>query len=77
MNNDDDSFLGKMLVEEIINTENKDVKEWNDATQSYHTVKTYYGLTNTAKIIYSVVIALIPLSIAIVGIFVCVRRKYK
>lgn len=77
MNNSDDNFLGKMLVEEIINEEDKEIKEWNDETSSYHTVKTYYGLTPTAKTVYSIIIALIPFSIAIVGTVVCVRRKYK
>ena len=77
MNNSDDNFLGKMLVEEIINEEDKEIKEWNDETSSYHTVKTYYGLTPAAKTVYSIIIALIPFSIAIVGTVVCVRRKYK
>lgn len=77
MNASDETFLGKMLVEDIINAEDKDIKEWDDSIGGYTVVKTYYGLTNNMKIVYSVIFALIPLTIAIVGVVVCVRRKYK
>ena len=77
MNASDESFLGKMLIEDVINSDDKDIKEWDDSIGGYTVVKTYYGLTNGLKITYCIIFALIPLSIAIVGTVVCVRRKYK
>jgi hypothetical protein len=77
MNASDENFLGKMLVEDVINDKDKDVKEWDDSISGYRVVKTYYGLTDAMKIVYSVIFAIIPLAIAIVGVVVCVRRKYK
>jgi hypothetical protein len=77
MNASDENFLGKMLVEDVINDKDKDIKEWDDSISGYRVVKTYYGLTDAMKIVYSVIFAIIPLAIAIVGVVVCVRRKYK
>ena len=77
MNASDENFLGKMLVEDVINEKDKEIKEWDDSINGYRVVKTYYGLTNTMKVVYSVIFAIIPLTIAIVGVVICVRRKYK
>lgn len=77
MNASDESFLGKMLVEDVINATDKDIKEWDDSIGGYTVVKTYYGLTNGMKIVYCAIFAFIPLVITVVGVIVCIRRKYK
>ena len=76
LNNDDEGFLGKMLREDTISDQNTYVKEWDDSISNYKTVKTIYGLGNGEKIVYAIICALIPTAIAIVGIIICVRRKY-
>ena len=40
-------------------------------------IKFNYGLSSSAKIAYSIVIGIIPAAIAIFGIIVCAKRKYK
>ena len=40
-------------------------------------VRVYYGLTATAKIVYTVLILLIPAAIFVYGTVRCVRRRYR
>ena len=75
-NNDDESFLGKFLVETTISDTDEEKYEWNAEKKRYEIVKTIYGLTPSARIAYTVFIALVPISIAVLGIIVCIKRKF-
>lgn len=68
--------MGKYLVETKLLENDKDIYEWDQEIKKHVIVRTIYGMTNWQKIVYSVIVALIPLSIAIVGIVVCLKRKY-
>ena len=74
--NNQDSFLGKYLVDLEIKEEDDEIYEWDDTEKKYILVDTIHGLSNTERIVYTVIAAVIPLSIAILGIIVCIRRKY-
>ena len=47
-----------------------------DPSKGLIVIKQNHGITNTAIIIYASIAAAIPLTIAIVGIVVCAKRKY-
>lgn len=74
VSNNDDYFLGKKLVEMKISESDTHEYEWNG--EMYVISDTTYGLTGTMKTVYAVIAAVIPLSVAVVGVIVCVRRKY-
>ncbi len=69
-----DNGLGKMLRDMTIQASDQEFYEWNG--NSYSLSKVIHGLTNTEKIIITVVVAVIPMVIAVIGIVVCIRRKY-
>ena len=69
-----DNGLGKMLRDMTIQASDQEFYEWNG--NSYSLSKVIHGLTNTEKIIITVVVAVIPMIIAVIGIVVCIRRKY-
>lgn len=61
---------GKELVDESIGTENRNIY---DSSNNIAGVK--HGLTTAPKVIYIVIAMLIPVSVAIVGAVVCIKRK--
>ena len=75
-NNSDDTFLGKYLVDTEISEDDRVIREWSEEKQMQVAVRTIYGLTMTEKIVYTVIIALIPLAIAVTGVVVSIKRKY-
>ena len=68
--------MGKMLVSTSMSDTDKDIYEWNAEAKKNVIVRTVFGLTMWQKVVYSVVIALIPISIGVVGIVVCAKRRY-
>ncbi len=74
--NNKEAFLGKMLVDMELSEEDKTQYEWDESTSTQVLKKTIYGMSVVEKIIYTVIIALVPIAIMIVGIVVCVKRKY-
>lgn len=75
-NNSGDSFLGKFLVSTEISEQASDLYEWDPEIKKNVIVRTIYGLPLWQKIVYSIVVSLVPIAIAVVGIVVCVKRKY-
>ena len=72
--NNSESFLGKTLVDIAIRDSVVTETQTNaDGSVSYVTKA---GLTGGALVAFTVVIFAIPTAIAIVGIIVCIRRKY-
>jgi hypothetical protein len=72
--NNSESFLGKTLVDTAIRK--SDVTETNKNPDGSIVYVTKAGLGSGALIAFTVVIFAIPTLIAVVGIIVCVRRKY-
>ena len=68
--------MGKFLVGTDISEQDQDVYEWDPIVKKNIIVKTIYGLPGWQKAVYVAVAALVPISIAIVGIVVCLKRKY-
>ena len=40
-------------------------------------VRIYYGLTATAKVVYTVLILLVPAALLVFGVVRCTRRRYR
>ena len=74
--NNGESFLGKYLVDLTIKEDTENVYEWDPEQKRYVVVDIIYGLSNTAKIVFACIIAVIPLAIAITGVIICIKRKY-
>ena len=75
MNNDDDSFGGKMLVDTTVRDKDNYVNG-RDEYGNQIVLRVEKGLTTGRMAVYMSIIAAIPLAIAIVGIVVCLKRKY-
>ena len=75
-NNDDDSFLGKFLVETEISDTDEEIYEWNASKGRYEIVRTIHGLTAAEKTLWTVVVAIAPVSLIVLGIIVCIKRKF-
>ncbi len=69
-------FGGKPLVQVSMTEENRDVYRHLEDGKT-ELIRTVYGLHSNMKIVYTVIIAVIPLACAAVGIVVCIKRKYK
>lgn len=68
-------FAGKVLVStEMTETDDK-VLVWNEDGTSY-IGRINHALMPKAKIAYTIAIAIPPLAIAIVGVIVCIKRKF-
>jgi hypothetical protein len=74
MNNSDDKFGGKMLVDFSMREEDKVESQYDE--EGRRITKTYLGLTTPKKIIYTVIIFAISLAAAIVGAVMHIKRKY-
>ena len=68
-------FGGKVIVPTEMSTEESKVVEYTDDGRP-HVVKINAGLAPYMQIVFTVIIALIPITIAVVGIVVCAKRKY-
>ena len=68
-------FAGKVLVSTDITETDDDVIVWNDDGTSY-VGKVNYALLTPMKIVYTVIVAIVPLTVAVIGIVVCVKRKF-
>ncbi len=75
-NNDDDSFLGKMLVDTQLYEKDQTAYKFDERTETQVLVTTIYAFKTWAKVVYTVIIAAVPLAIAVIGIVACVKRKY-
>jgi hypothetical protein len=69
------NFAGKVLVSTDITTKQETILEWHEDGTS-EAIKTNYALEAPMKIVYTVIIALVPLAVAVVGIVVRVRRRF-
>ncbi len=76
MNTNNDSFLGKMLVDMSLSEEDRVEYEWDEESEKQVLSKKINGIGNAEKIIFTVIIAIIPFIFAVVGIVICVKRKY-
>ena len=68
-------FAGKVLVSTTITETDDKVLVWNEDGTSY-IGRINYALLPPAKIAYTVAIAIPPLAIAVIGIIVCIKRKF-
>ena len=75
LNNSDDTFGGKMLVDAAIRETDEFVKGVNDEGDIV-VVETKHGLTSAMLVVIIVIASVIPLSVAVVGIVICLKRKY-
>ena len=67
------SYGGKPLTDMSLSETNFDVY----SPSGDEVVETNIGITNAAKIVYTVIIALIPVAIAVAGTVVCLKRRFK
>ena len=72
---------GKLIISTDMSAEDTTLysNKYKDGDQSKGLIiiKENHGITTTAIVIYSSIIAMIPLALAITGIIVCAKRKYK
>lgn len=71
LNMNSDKYGGKHLHSDEISSYDTPVYENGEV------VRTYYGLTAQAAILYTALILLPPLALAVVGTVLCVRRRYR
>lgn len=67
------SYGGKILVDDSLSAEDVEVYD-NKAGQ--YTGEINYGMSNAAKTVYTVVIAIVPAVFLVLGIITCVKRKF-
>ena len=67
------SYGGKQLVSSELSTEDKNIYS-PDASEI---VKVNRGITTAHKIVYTAIVASVPTMLLILGIVVCVKRKFK
>ena len=75
LNNSDDTFGGKMLADASIRETDEYVKGVND-NGDIVVVETKHGLPAAMLVVIIVAVTIIPLAVAIVGIVVCLKRRY-
>ena len=66
------SFGGKQLVSTTLSTEDTEVF----APDASEVEKVNYGISTTEKVVYTVIVAVVPFAILIAGAVVCIRRKF-
>ncbi len=74
--NNSNSFLGKVLVDTELKEEDTAIYEWSESVKKNVLTRTLYGLSTWEKVVFTVIIAIVPVAVVIVGIVVCVKRKY-
>lgn len=67
-----DSYGGKQLVSTDLTTDDKNIF----SADGKEIVKVNRGITNTAKVIITVCVAILPVSAIVVGIVISVKRKF-
>ena len=75
LNNSDDTFGGKMLDDASIREKDEYVKGVN-ANGDIVVVETKHGMTSAMLAVIIVTVSVIPLAVAVVGVVVCLKRKY-
>lgn len=75
LNNSDDTFGGKMLDDASIREKDEYVKGVND-NGDIVVVDTKHGLNTAMLVVIIITVSVIPLSVAICGIVICLKRKY-
>lgn len=75
LNNSDDTFGGKMLDDASIRSKDEYIQGVNE-NGDVVIVETRHGLTTAMLVIIIVIASVIPLSIAVLGLVICLKRKY-
>lgn len=75
LNNSDDTFGGKMLDDASIRNKDEYIQGVNE-NGDVVVVETRHGLTTAMLVIIIVIASVIPLSIAVLGLVICLKRKY-
>ena len=75
LNNSDDTFGGKMLDDASIRSKDEYIQGVNE-NGDVVVVETRHGLTTAMLVIIIVIASVIPLSIAVLGLVICLKRKY-
>lgn len=75
LNNSDDTFGGKMLDDASIRMKDEYIQGVNE-NGDVVVVETRHGLTTAMLVIIIVIASVIPLSIAVLGLVICLKRKY-
>lgn len=68
-------FGGKPLVQVQMDEQSRDVYKYLEDGRT-EVVRTVYGLSEGMKIVYTVIVCIIPLSVAVAGIVICVKRRF-
>ena len=66
------SFGGKQLVSTTLSTEDTEVF----APDASEVIKVNYGISATEKVVYTVIVAVVPFIVMIAGAVVCIRRRF-
>ncbi len=66
------SYGGKQLVSTELSTEDTEVFS-PDASE---VIKVNYGISTTEKVVYTVIVAVVPFIVLIIGAVVCIRRRF-
>lgn len=66
------SYGGKQLVSTKLSTEDSEVF----APDASEVIKVNYGISTTEKVVYTVIVAVVPFIILIAGAVVCIRRRF-
>ena len=72
--NNKDNLGGKMLVDTTIRDTENIVQGWNDKGEWETYVES--AMTTAHVVVFTIIIFMVPLAIAIVGIVLCIKRKY-
>ena len=66
------SYGGKQLVSTKLSTEDSEVF----APDASEVIKVNYGISTTEKVVYTVIVAVVPFIVLIAGAVVCIRRRF-
>ncbi len=69
------SYGGKMLVSTTLSAEDEPIYD-NDVSGDMSLVRINKGLSDGMKITYSIIAAIIPVSLLVIGVIVCIRRRF-
>ena len=69
------SYGGKMLVSTTLSSEDEPIYD-NDVSGQMNIIRVNRGLSDGMKITYSIIAAILPVSLLVVGIVICIRRRF-
>lgn len=75
MNNDDNTFGGKMLLDTSIREADEYITDFNEDGNPI-VVDVEHGMTTGAVITFTCIILAIPVAIAVLGIIICLKRRF-